>query len=33
MEFEKTEIKTMDMKPFEKIGSQWMLIALKKMEK
>lgn len=30
MEFEKTEIKTMDMKPFEKIGSQWMLISAKK---
>lgn len=26
MEFRKTDIKTMEMKPFEKIGSQWMLI-------
>ncbi|NCB92924.1 MAG: flavin reductase family protein [Clostridia bacterium] len=26
MAFEKTDVKTMEMKPFEKIGSEWMLI-------
>ena len=26
MGFKKTDIKTMEMKPFEKIGSEWMLI-------
>lgn len=30
MEFQKTDVKSMDMKPFEKIGSQWMLIAAEK---
>ena len=30
MEFKKTDIKTMEMKPFEKIGSQWMLISAEK---
>ena len=30
MEFQKTDVKSMEMKPFEKIGSQWMLIAAEK---
>lgn len=30
MEFKKTDVKTMEMKPFEKIGSQWMLITAEK---
>ena len=28
--FKKTDVKTMEMKPFEKIGSQWMLITAEK---
>ena len=30
MEFTKTDLKTMQMNPFEKIGSQWMLITAEK---
>lgn len=30
MEFKKADVKTMEMKPFEKIGSQWMLITAEK---
>ena len=30
VEFQKTDVKSMEMKPFEKIGSQWMLIAAEK---
>ena len=30
MEFTKTDLKTMQMNPFEKIGSQWMLVTAEK---
>lgn len=30
MEFKKVDVKTLDMKPFEKIGSEWMLISAAK---
>ena len=30
MEFQKKDVKSIEMKPFEKIGSEWMLISAKK---
>ena len=30
MGFKKVDVKTLDMKPFEKIGSEWMLISAEK---
>ena len=30
MGFKKVDVKTLDMKPFEKIGSEWMLISAAK---
>ena len=29
MGFKKVDVKTLEMKPFEKIGSEWMLISLR----